>query len=105
MVRDAVQRLITGSLSRREFVSTLATLGIGAAVASQFADVIAADPAVPDSIELSDITGGKITCETLKLWGVEYVFSSDAAITNYIEFDQAGGGADASWHEKHVPAF
>jgi benzoylformate decarboxylase len=79
MVRDAIQQLIAGSLSRREFVLVLARLGVGMAAASQFADVIAADPGVPESIDLSDITGGQITCETLKLWGVEYVFGNTGA--------------------------
>lgn len=79
MIRDAVQQLITGSLSRREFVVRLSQIGIGVAAAGQFADVIAADSDPPESIELTDRTGGQITCETLKLWGVEYVFGNTGA--------------------------
>jgi len=79
LVRDAVQQLIAGSLSRRDFVTTLAVLGVSAVAAGRFADVLAANPDLAESVELTDITGGQITCETLKLWGVEYVFGNTGA--------------------------
>lgn len=79
MVRNAVQQLIAGSLSRREFMTTLATLGVGATAAGQFADLLGDSSELPESIELSGVTGGRITCETLKLWGVEYVFGNTGA--------------------------
>ncbi len=79
MVRNAVQQLIAGSLSRREFTAALASLGVGATAAGQFADVLAANPRPPESIELAGVTGGQITCETLKLWDVEYVFGNTGA--------------------------
>jgi len=79
MVRKAIQQFITGSLSRRDFMTSLATLGIGAVAAGQFADVLAAEPESAESIELTDSTGGQITCETLKSWGVEFVFGNTGA--------------------------
>jgi len=79
MVRNAIQQLITGSLSRRDFMARLATLGIGSVAASQFADALAADPELTAPIELTGNTGGQITCETLQSWGVEYVFGNTGA--------------------------
>ena len=79
IVRDAIQQLIAGSLSRRDFVTRLGTLGMGVVAAGQFADVLAADPDLSEPIELTGNTGGQITCETLKSWGVEYVFGNTGA--------------------------
>lgn len=79
MVRDAIQQLIAGSLSRRDFMSRLAALGVGSMAAAQFADVLAANTVLDESIELTGVTGGQITCETLKSWGVEYVFGNTGA--------------------------
>lgn len=79
MIRNAAQQLIAGAVSRREFMTTLAALGVGATAAGQFADALAAGSGPPQSIELTGMTGGQITCETLKLWGVEYVFGNTGA--------------------------
>ncbi len=79
MVRNAVQQLIAGTLSRREFMNTMTSLGLGATAVAQFADVLAADTTLSESVELTGATGGRITCETLKLWDVEYVFGNTGA--------------------------
>lgn len=42
MIRDVFQQLLSGSLSRRQFLNRLTQLGVGALAASQMADVIAA---------------------------------------------------------------
>jgi len=76
MLRDVFQQFLSGSLSRREFLNTLTQLGVGAVVAGQLADVFAASPGSEHQVELSDVTGGGITCETLKLWNVKYVFGN-----------------------------
>jgi len=38
MLRGAFQQLLTGSLSRRQFLDTLTKLGIGAVAATQLAE-------------------------------------------------------------------
>jgi benzoylformate decarboxylase len=79
MIRDVFQQLLSGSLSRRRFVNRLTQLGVGAMAASQMADVFALVSEPEENIELSDVTGGRITCETLKLWNVKYVFGNTGA--------------------------
>jgi len=79
MVRKAFQQLVAGTLSRRKFVTTLSTLGVGATTAGQFADLLAAGPEIPESVQLADVSGGQITCESLKLWNIEYVFGNTGA--------------------------
>jgi len=76
MLRDAFQQLLNGALSRRQFLHRLTTLGVGAMAASQLADVFAAVPDAERQLNLHDVTGGHITCETLDLWGVNYVFGN-----------------------------
>jgi len=76
MLRDAFQQFLNGSLSRRQFLDRLGKLGVGAMAASQLADVFAATPEPQRQVVLRDVTGGHITCETLKLWGVSYVFGN-----------------------------
>ena len=48
-------------------------------IATQLADVFAAVPESERDVILNDVTGGRITCETLKLWGVKYVFGNTGA--------------------------
>ena len=79
MIRDVFQQLLSGALSRRQFLSALMQLGVGTLAASQMADVIAAVPKSEAALILDDVTGGRITCETLKLWDVEYVFGNTGA--------------------------
>jgi len=79
MLRGAFQQSLTGSLSRRQFLDTLTKLGIGAVAASQLAEVFAAVPEPEENLVLNDVTGGRITCETLKLWDVKYVFGNTGA--------------------------
>jgi benzoylformate decarboxylase len=79
MLRGAFQQLLTGSLSRRQFLDTLTKLGIGAVAATQLAEVFAAVPEPEENLVLNDVTGGRITCETLKLWDVKYVFGNTGA--------------------------
>lgn len=79
MLRDVFQQLLNGSISRRQFLNTLGQLGVGAMAATQLADVFAAVPESERDVILNDVTGGRITCETLKLWGVEYVFGNTGA--------------------------
>jgi len=79
MLRGALQQLLDGALSRRQFLHRMTQLGVGAMAASQMADVVAA-PADPQrELVLDDVTGGHITCETLKLWDVKYVFGNTGA--------------------------
>jgi benzoylformate decarboxylase len=79
MLRNVFQQLLDGSISRRQFLNTLAQLGVGAMAATQLADVFAAVPESERDVILNDVTGGRITCETLKLWGVKYVFGNTGA--------------------------
>jgi len=79
MLRNAFQQLLSGSLSRRQFLNTLTQLGIGAVAATQLADVFAAVPQPEANLVLNDVTGGRITCETLKLWNVKYIFGNTGA--------------------------
>ena len=77
MFRKAIHQLLTGSLSRRDFITSLGKAGIGAVAAGQLAGSLV-EAATPQGkrVELSNVSGGKITCETLKLWDVEYVFGN-----------------------------
>jgi hypothetical protein len=61
------------------FLNTLTQLGVGAMAASQLADVLAAVPEPERQLVLDDVSGGRITCETLKLWDVKYVFGNTGA--------------------------
>ena len=79
MLRNAFLELLTGSLTRRQFVTRLAQLGVGATAAAQLAEAVAADEGTRASVPLTNVTGGDVTCETLKLWDVEYVFGNTGA--------------------------
>jgi benzoylformate decarboxylase len=79
MLRGAFQQLLTGALSRRQFLEALTKLGIGAVAATQLAEVFAAVPEPEENLVLNDVTGGRITCETLRLWDVKYVFGNTGA--------------------------
>jgi len=79
MLRDVFQQLLSGAISRRQFLNRLGQAGVGALAATQLADVFAAVPESERELILNDVTGGRITCETLKLWGVEYVFGNTGA--------------------------
>ena len=79
MLRDVFQQLLSGSISRRQFLNRLGQLGVGAVAATQLADVFAAIPESERNLVLDNVTGGRITCETLKLWDVQYVFGNTGA--------------------------
>jgi benzoylformate decarboxylase len=79
MLRDVFQQLLNGSISRRQFLNQLTQLGVGTFAATQLAEVFAAVPESSDQVDLENVTGGRITCETLKLWDVEYVFGNTGA--------------------------
>ena len=79
MLRGVCQQLLNGSVSRRQFLHTLTQLGVSTLAATQFADAFAAIPEPQRQVELSNATGGRITCETLKLWDVKYVFGNTGA--------------------------
>ncbi|MFQ5562536.1 MAG: thiamine pyrophosphate-binding protein [Parvularculaceae bacterium] len=80
MLRQATFNLINGGLSRREFLALTKAAGVGAAAAAQLAGVAeGAKPAVEGTIRLKDATGGRVTCETLKEWGVTHVFGNTGA--------------------------
>lgn len=77
MIRQAFQQLLGGDISRRGFIVKAAEAGVGAAVASQLASIATAAPDnEAATISLRNVTGGDITCETLRSWGVEYVFGN-----------------------------
>ena len=79
MLRDAFQQFLSGSLSRRQFLNRLTQLGVGSMAAAQLAEAFAASSDATDNVMLEDATGGRVTCETLRLWGVEYVFGNTGA--------------------------
>ncbi len=79
MLRNTMQQLIDGALSRRAFLGALAKVGVGTIAASQLADMAIASEDDPDSLGLENVTGGEITCETLRLWDVPYVFGNTGA--------------------------
>ena len=79
MLRDAFSQLQRGLLSRREFLTTLTTLGVGALAAGQLADAVAAAGDAEHERIFKNISGGQVTCETLSLWGVQYVFGNTGA--------------------------
>lgn len=79
MLRDVFQQMLDGSLSRRVFLESLGKLGVGALAATQIADVFAAQEEPQQNLLLKQASGGKITCETLRLWNVKYVFGNTGA--------------------------
>lgn len=76
MIRNALYQLSLGQMSRREFVSTLGKMGVGALAASQLAESVAMAATDDELLELSDVTGGQVTCELLRQWGVKFVFGN-----------------------------
>ena len=79
MIREACFQLLTGELTRRAFLTRLAGLGIGTLAATGLADAVEVLEGDDGLVDLLDATGGEITCETLKAWGVEYVFGNTGA--------------------------
>jgi benzoylformate decarboxylase len=55
MLRNVFQQLLDGSISRRQFLNTLAQLGVGAMAATQLADVFAAVPESERDVILNDV--------------------------------------------------
>lgn len=84
MLREALLKIMTGETGRRAFMKSAAGMGIGAVAASQLATrALAQDSSkgedAPMSVSLTDVSGGQITCETLKSWDVDYVFGNTGA--------------------------
>lgn len=79
MLRDAAFDFIRGAISRRGFLKILHAAGIGAAAANEMARAATDQgPGGPAAI-LHDATGGKVTCEHLREWGVAHVFGNTGA--------------------------
>lgn len=76
MIRNALYQLSQGQMDRREFLSTLAKMGVGMLAASQLADSIAMAATDDELLRLADVTGGQVTCELLRQWGVRFVFGN-----------------------------
>lgn len=77
-VRNLVSRFLQRGISRRKFIAGLGKAGITAAAASQFSDILSAQPIDP-TLHLADVSGGTVTCEVLRQWGVRYVFGNTGA--------------------------
>jgi len=76
MIKNALYQLSQGQMDRRQFVSTLGKMGVGMLAASQLAESIAMAATDDELLELADVTGGQVTCELLRQWGVEFVFGN-----------------------------
>lgn len=76
MIKQALFQLSHGSISRREFISKLTQMGVGAMAANSLAGSVALAADDTEIMELANVTGGKVTCELLKLWDVEFVFGN-----------------------------
>jgi len=86
MLRKATFDFVNGDLSRRDFLVLTKAAGVSAAAASQLVGAASAReagvealPAGGDFITLKKATGGKVTCETLRAWGVTHVFGNTGA--------------------------
>ncbi len=86
MLREATFGLVNGDLSRRQFLVLTKAAGVSAAAASQLVGAASAQNADIDAlppggefITLKNATGGEITCETLRAWGVSHVFGNTGA--------------------------
>ncbi len=86
MLREATFGLVNGDLSRRQFLVLTKAAGVSAAAAGQLAGAASAQNADVDALPpggnfmtLKNATGGKITCETLRAWGVTHVFGNTGA--------------------------
>jgi len=78
MIRNLLAAFIQQGISRRQFISSLVGLGVSSAAARSFGDTLTqAD--TKSTLALRDASGGAITCETLRAWGVEYVFGNTGA--------------------------
>lgn len=78
MLKQLADELLLGSISRRTFVARLVAAGVAVTAAGRMADLLAAE-APPERLLLSNATGGRIACETLREWGVRYVFGNTGA--------------------------
>jgi len=86
MLRKALRDLINGDLSRRGFFEITKAAGVGALASQQLAgealgQQLAPDALPPDGeyITLKGATGGTVTCQTLRSWGVSHVFGNTGA--------------------------
>lgn len=78
-VRSIYHQFISRKISRRQFVARLSELGVGTLAASRISRSLAASPPAQGSLQLSNVSGGQIACEILKLWGVDFVFGNSGA--------------------------
>ena len=77
-MKELVDRLLSGGVSRRNFVKGMVALGVATAYAGEVFDSLAraATPNVPGRLVKG--TGGEILLETLRDAGVRYVFSANS---------------------------
>jgi len=86
MLRQAMFDLVSGAMSRRDFLVFVKAAGVGALAARQLAGSASAEngevDALPEGgefITLKRATGGRVTAETLRAWGVSHVFGNTGA--------------------------
>jgi benzoylformate decarboxylase len=82
MLRRTAFELMSGHLSRRQFLAAANAVGVGAAAAGQLADrasAMASDEGVAPARIVKGGTGGRIACEHLREWGVTHVFGNTGA--------------------------
>jgi len=80
MLRGAFQQLLTGSLSRRQFLDTLTKLGIGAVAATQLAEMMSPVGASParrlsfGMLSMSSATPGLMKRRSSMRWSISRTF-------------------------------
>lgn len=78
-IRQLLYQYLNKGISRRQFVSALVAVGVGSAAAGKMAKSLAVPKVQAPIVQLEDVTGGRITCELLREWGVEFVFGNTGA--------------------------
>jgi len=77
-MKELVDRLLSGSITRRNFIKSMVALGVTAASAGEMFDT-AAHAAIPKVAgRLVKGTGGEVLLETLKDAGIRYIFSANS---------------------------
>ena len=86
MLRQALFDLVNGGVSRRDFLVLVKAAGVGAVAAKQLVGSASANngavgalPEAGEFIALKRATGGKVTAEFLRAWGVTHVFGNTGA--------------------------
>jgi len=77
-MKELVDRLLSGSITRRNFIKSMVALGVTAASAGEMFDTTA-HAAIPKVAgRLVKGTGGEVLLETLKDAGIRYIFSANS---------------------------